>query len=511
MKVKSKKTYTPKTITPKISVASAEKIASVSSTLENLICELIDNTIQNDKPKNPTRVDVKLHYNRSDSYIQILDNSIGIPEYSIPDALNYSGSVNAGKLRLSQMGMGMKIAIGGLGKLDYIITKTKNNPAYIVTVGDYTNPNEILTFKIDEYIGNEFPYDSGTLIRIKEAGNMVRNWASKNYFDAFCSKIESTYPYLLNEYLNIDITYTKSKGEYWNHSCIAYKPLMSHPEQIINDQNGLGKNTPILDRKLINVEGFSDVRAYLTCWHKPHPLIVAETYNKTKDEAYNPTKYANSPWYYGEEFSGIALGMRGKILEWNFDKKSSRNERHGILLEVEEGLDYTALKSGVKRTNKWDAILKAVDIKLQEIEFYVRSTAMTPAITEEKYMTKFFDKLKTDDTTRRAYNVKDYDKQVRIKPSCGVGEPDGIIFDFDDPSKVIWVIEGKKDRGSGSEARQLVGYMAHYNCYNGIFVSPVKNPQFDQQIQDFNKFLGQNLTISNIDVAWVNSLQFFAI
>jgi hypothetical protein len=53
--------------------------------------------------------------------------------------------------------------------------------------------------------------------------------------------------------------------------------------------------------------------------------------------------------------------------------------------------------------------------------------------------------------------------------------------------------------------------MAHYKCHNGIFVSPVKNPQFDQQIKDFNEFFGINIAISNIDIAWVNSLQFFAI
>jgi hypothetical protein len=497
---------------PSISIAAAQKFGAVNAELETLICELIDNPIPNDKPKTPIRVDVWLNYDSNNSFIQILDNSIGIPEYSIIDAFNYSGSANVGKLRLSKMGMGMKLVLFSLGEMDYIITKTKNNPTYIVRISNYTNATDDLEYTIEEYNGNEFPtYESGTLIRIKNCSEMLRNWTSKEHFNSFCSKIECTYPQLLNEYLNINIRYTKSKGEFWEHDCIAYKPLMSHPERIVNTKNGLGENTPTLNKELLNVEGYPEVRAYLTCWHKPHPLTVSETYNQTKDETYNPDKYSQSPWYYGEEFSGIALGMKGKILDWNFDKKSSRSERHGILLEVEEGLDYTALKSGVRRTNKWDAIRNAVKSRLEEIGFYIRSTALTPAISEEKYMTKFFEKLKTDDTTRRAYNVKDYDKQVRVKPSCGVGEPDGIIFDYNDHTKVIWVIEGKKDKGAGQEARQLVGYMAHYKCHNGIFVSPIKNPQFEQQIQDFNEFFGINVTISNIDVAWVNSLQFFAI
>ncbi len=505
-------TKVKKTFKPKISVDAAQKIGAVNASLETLICELIDNPIPNNKPKTPIRVDIWLNYDGDNSFIQILDNSIGIPEHSIIDAFNYSRSANIGKLRLSRMGMGMKMVLFSLGEMDYIITKTKGKPSYVVSINDYTNKSEDLEYVVEEYIGNEFPkYESGTLIRIKNCSEMLRNWNDKKDFDSFCSKIESTYPQLLNEYLNINIIYTKPKGHLWQHNCIAYKPLMSHPERIINTKNGLGENSAILEKELLQIKDYPEVRAYLTCWHKPHPLIVSETYNQTKDPIYDPEKYSNSPWYYGEEFSGIALGMKGKILDWNFDKKSSRSERHGILLEVEEGLDYTALKSGVRNTNKWKSIREAVREKLEEIGYYTRSTSLTPAISEEKYMTKFFEKLKTDDTTRRAYGVKDYDKQVRVKPSCGVGEPDGIIFDYDDPTKVIWVIEGKKDKGAGQEARQLVGYMAHYKCYNGIFVSPVKNPQFDQQIADFTEFLGVNLNVKNIDVAYVNSLQFFAI
>jgi hypothetical protein len=501
-----------KTFKPSISVESARKIGAVSSKLETLICELIDNPIPYNEPKTPIRVDVHLHYDDDDSYIQILDNSIGIPLNAIPDAFNYSSSVNVGKLRLSKMGMGMKIALFSLGKLDYFITKTKGNPAYIVRIDDYITTSDELVYTINEYTGNEFPtYESGTLIRIKNCSNMVRKWINKDHFNNFCSKVESTYPQLLNKYLNINIRYTRVKGELWEHECVAYKPLMSHPERIINTNNGLGENSPILDRVLLEIEEYPDVRAYLSCWHKPHPSIVTDTYNQTKDETYNPIKYSKSPWYYGAEYSGIALGMRGKILDWNFNKKSSRNERHGILLEVEEGLDYTSLKSGVMDTNKWNSIKEAVDKKLEEVDFYIRSTSTTPAISEDKYMAKFFETLKSDDTTRRAYNVRDYDKQVRIKPSCGVGAPDGIILDYDNPDKVIWVIEGKKDKGAGQEARQLVGYMAHYKCYNGIFVSPVKNPQFDQQIQDFNEFFGINIQLSSIDISYVNSLKFFTI
>jgi hypothetical protein len=512
--VKIKKTFKQKRFKPSVSIGAAQKIGAVNASLETLICELIDNPIPNDEPKTPIRVDVRMHYDEDNSFVQILDNSIGIPEHSISDAFNYSGRANNGKLRLSRMGMGMKIILFGMGELEYVITKTKNNPAYIIRINNYTSASDDLEYTIDEYTGNEFPqYESGTLIKIINCKEMIRNWIDKKDFDSFCSKIESTYPYLLNKYLNIKITYTKPK-QIWEHDCVAYKPLMGNPNRIISAKHLLGENSPTLDRVLLDIPKYPDVRAYITCWHKPHPLAVAQYYAETKDETYNPEKYAKSPWYYGDEFSGIALGMRGKVLEWGLDKKSSRSEKHGIHLEVEEGLDYTALKSGVKSTNKWKAILKAVNEKLTPLGFYIRSTALTPAISEEKYMTKFFESLKNDDTTRIAYGVKDFDKQVRVKPSCGVGEPDGIIFDYDDPTKVIWVIEGKKDKGAGQEARQLVGYMAHYKCHNGIFVSPVKNAQFDQQMQDFKEFFGlPQLKVASVDLsyAWVNSIKYFTV
>jgi hypothetical protein len=509
--VKIKKTFKQKRFKPALSVDAAKKIGAVNADLETLICELIDNPIPNDKPIIPIRVDVRMHFDGDNSFVEILDNSIGIAEHSIYDAFNYSGRANRGKLRLSRMGMGMKIVLFALGELDYVITKTKNNPAYIIRISNYTSLADDLEYTIDEYTGSEFPtYESGTFIKIINCKEMIRNWTDKKDFNSFCSKIESTYPYLLNEYLNIKITYTKP-NQIWEHDCVAYKPLMGNTNRIMSVKHVLGENSPTLNKVLLDIPEYPDVRAYLTCWHKPHPLNVAQYYAETKDEVYNPNKYSKSPWYYGQEFSGIALGMKGKVLEWGLDKKSSRSEAHGILLEVEEGLDYTALKSGVKSTNRWKAILKSVRETLEPIGFYIRSKSQTLAISEEKYMTKFFESLKYDDTTRLAYNVKDFDKQVKIRPLCGVGAPDGVIYDYLDENKPIWIIEGKKDRGAGDEAGQLVRYMAHYKCYNGIFVSPVKNPQFDQQIKDFNEYFGQNVVISSFDVSWINPMKYFAI
>ena len=151
--VKIKKTFKQKRFKPSVSVDAAKKIGAVNADLETLICELIDNPIPNDKPIMPIRVDVRMHFDGDNSFVEILDNSIGIPEHSIYDAFNYSGRANSGKLRLSRMGMGMKIVLFALGELDYVITKTKNNPAYILRINDYTDAREDLEFVLDEYTG----------------------------------------------------------------------------------------------------------------------------------------------------------------------------------------------------------------------------------------------------------------------------------------------------------------------------------------------------------------------
>jgi hypothetical protein len=329
---------------------------------------------------------------------------------------------------------------------------------------------------------------------------MIKNWKTEKAFRNFCYKIESTYPSLLNQFLNIKITYAKNDkngNSYWTHICTAYKPLMSNPRQLLKGGKGLGTNTPVLDRFEVKVNEFPEVKVRLTAWHKPTMKWVHDWYVKTKDETYNPTLYKESPWAYGSANSGIALSFKGKILNWNIDKKSSRSEDHGILLEIEDGVESTSLKSGVMDTVQWDAIREAVNQKLNEIGFYVRHVPGTPALAEKDYMDAFYEKLQTSPLYRKSFGVIDFDKQVQKWPICDVGSPDGVIYDFNDNTKVTYVIEGKKDRGSGEEARQLFGYMACYNCKQGIFVSPVQTPQFETQFKHFNTMLNTNFDVKH--------------
>ena len=95
-------------ITPKLSVGASKKIGAISSPLNILLSELIDNPIPLKKPKNPIDVEIIINQNASESYIDILDNSIGVPEHSLGEIFNYSSHGNVGLLLLSKMGMGMK-------------------------------------------------------------------------------------------------------------------------------------------------------------------------------------------------------------------------------------------------------------------------------------------------------------------------------------------------------------------------------------------------------------------
>jgi len=504
-------------ITPTLSVGAFKKIGAINAPLNTLLSELIDNPIPLSKPKNPIDVEITINHNGLDSYIDILDNSIGVPEHSLGEIFNYSSHGNVGLLLLSKMGMGMKLAISALGELDYFITKVKNKPAYKLIMAPYTNMNEPLKYYVEEYNGNEFPtaYDSGTLIRIRKCQNMIKKWKTEKDFRKFCYKIESTYPSLLNEFLNIKMTYAKNdktSNSYWSHICTAYKALMNNPKQLLKNGNGLGANTPVLDKFELQIDEFPEVKVKLTAWHKPTIKQVHDWYVKTKDEKYNPIVYKESPWAYGSKNSGIALSYKGKILNWNIDKKSSRSEDHGILLEVEGGVESTSLKSGVMDTIQWDAIREAVNQKLNEIGFYVRHLPGTPALSEQDYMDAFYEKLEKHPVYRKAYGIVDFGKQVHKWPICDVGAPDGVIYDYNDDTKVNFVIEGKKDRGSGEEARQLFGYMACYNCKNGVFVSPIQTPQFETQIKHFNTMFNTTFDVKHepiIDVTYIDAKEFF--
>lgn len=495
---------------PPVTVGGAKKIGATSAPLETLIGELIDNTIKSKVPSEPTQVQVTMINREDESSITIVDDSIGIPSQAIPSIFTYGNSANEGKLLLSKMGMGMKMAFGNLGELNFIITKTKGESPYKIQVEPYVNESDLLSYSMEPCDENEFIGDSGTKIVIKNCEKMLRKWTNEADFLRFCSKIEATYADLLGEFVNIRIVYA-GKSKTWHHDCRSYKPLMSCSTKIIDMNTALGANEPELNRFLLDIPEYPEVRAFLTAFYKPTPDQVASYYNRTRDETYNPQLYKRSPWFYGSERSGISLKHRGKILEHNLMKESSRNERHGIILEVEEGMDYTALKSGAQQTVRMAAIMNAAKEKLYDIGFYIRARAGLPAIAEDTYLDKFLNNLRFNPVYKRAYNIIDPDKQILRKPRCDVGAPDGLIVCTEDPSKVLFVIEAKKDLGGGEECRQLVGYMAHYNCKNGIFVSPTIEPSFHKQLDDFNRNFALGYNVKTADIDHVNALQFFEI
>jgi len=505
----NKKKQNRVTFSPMITVEGSKKIGATSATLETLVSELIDNPIPHKKPAKPISVEVYMVNRDDESTITIVDNSIGIPSESIQSIFTYGKSGNEGKLLLSKMGMGMKIAIGALGDLDYIITKVKGKPAYKIGVVPYANGSDQLTYYFEEYTGKDFLYESGTKIVIKNCEKMLRKWTNEADFLKFCRKIEATYPDLLGTYLNIRMVYAGKS--LWQHDCQAYKPLMSCATKIINTSTALGANQPELNKFLLEVPEYPEVRAYLTAFYKPTPEQVISHYASTGDETYNPESYKMSPWFYGAERSGISLKYRGKILEHSLLKESSRSERHGIILEIEEGMDYTALKSGTQKTTRWSAIIDAARAKLEDIGFYVRSRAGLPALPEDTYLDKFLDKLRHSSTYKKAYGITNPDVQILRKPRCGVGAPDALIVSATNPEEILYVVEVKKDLGGGEECRQLVGYMAHYNCTSGIFVSPTNEPSFWKQLEDFNRNFGLNYKVQSVDITYVNALEFFEV
>ena len=137
-------------------------------TFKDMISELIDNCIARTSEE-ILNVDIKIYYtypDRKSSKFIITDNAKGISHDKLGQALSPAYTAIQTKSSLNEHGMGMKQAIAGIGELEYLATKVKSeNSARLIT--------ELKFGDIDTYEYNEFPYNHGTEIAIKNTTDIV--------------------------------------------------------------------------------------------------------------------------------------------------------------------------------------------------------------------------------------------------------------------------------------------------------------------------------------------------
>jgi hypothetical protein len=508
---------------PELTISAAKKAASTNIEWYHVLSELVDNAILVDKSK-CVNVTINMHYNEDNekSYIEVIDDSIGIPEKDILNIFDYGQSANQGKMLLCKMGMGLKGAIWGLGEFDYLITKTLNGNKCQAQPMKYDSDSDIL-----EYIQikpSSFELDaqlSGTIVKIKRVNDKLPNWTNQSHFDAFVFKINSMYANLLHESrVNIHISYSNSSGSKWYKECVGSFPLMSNPRHLLNNDISIGFNEPTyikdtttpIDKIEIKTK---HTKVKLTAWHKPTPNQVEKYFDTSKNKVYNPQTYKDSLFGYGSETGGITIMYRGKYIEFGVEKHASRTENQGIILEMDDdsGLSFTGYKNTLQKNNNYREMLEAVDAFLKENGFFVRSIVGTPSVEEDEIVKKFLEYIQTDSIYLESLGIESYQKQVETWIRTEVGETDIIVRDYNDPEIVTCVIEAKKDRCGGYEAAQLWGYMAYHNCKKGILLSGAdEQPSFNVMIKSLKDFCNlPEVEIKKMNVKTLKAGKFFNI
>jgi hypothetical protein len=510
---------------PTITIEAMKKSAASNIPWEDQLSELVDNAILKDKNK-CVDVVINMYYddNPDNSFIEVRDNSIGIPADKILDVFNLGSRVNTEYFLLGKMGMGLKGAVWSIGELDYVVSKTESGEKAEVRAKPYANLNEMLVYHRVENNDNLLEAQkSGTIVRIKRVNDYLPKWTSKAHFDKFVDRYNSMYAHLLYENrVRISIYYTN--GSYSNvrfdAHCHGSFPLMSNPRHVLDSDPSVGT---LGHNECIYIQGTQDkienipivtanISAKLSAWHKPTPAQVEWYHNKTKNSAYEPEQYKNSVFGYGRDRAGITVMYKGKIIAFGLEKESSRETNKGILLEIDDdsGLKFTKYKNTLIQNNNYRECMDEVRKFLEEAGFLIRTSNLkAQAVAEEEIVDKFIEYIRHDKIYKKDFGIVDFDEQVKTWVRTEVGEADIVIYDYHDKNKVNVVIEAKKDFCGGEQARQLWGYMCDLDCTRGILLSGVpEEPTFTAQVKAFKKH-HVGFTMEHADVDSLFSANFF--
>jgi hypothetical protein len=507
---------------PAITVGAMKKSAATNIPWEEQLSELVENGILSDKNK-CVDVVINMHHDDDDekSFIEVSDNSIGIPADKILDVFNLGSRVNTEYFLLGKMGMGMKGAIWGIGEMDYVVSKTERSEKCEVRPTPYSNLNDVLVYRKIQCDSKLLDAQkSGTIVRIKRVTEFLPKWTSRSHFDKFIDKYNSMYAKLISDKrVNISVCYSSNKSRFQG-TCIGSFPLMSNPRHILDDDPEIviGHNEPSYKKstkqKIENVEiKTPNTSVRLSAWHKPTPQQVERYFEKTKNPIYEPDGYKRSVFGYGHDKSGITVMYKGKLIQFGLEKETSRETDKGILIEItdDSGLKFTQYKNTLVMNNNYRECLEAVREYLWDAGFLIRSLTGTQQVDEKEIVENFIEFAKNDTLYQKSLGIVDFKKQVKLWVDHECGQTDILIVDAKDPKKALYVIEAKKDRCGGAEASQLFRYMAYHQCTNGILLTGAKEiASFSATIDVLKKFMNRpEIEVERIDVTSLHSAKFF--
>lgn len=223
---------------------------------KDLLSELIDNSIASRYPDKLLNVNIDLYVDTNNRPVQfyIHDDAKGIPQDILASAITPAGLQS--KDSLNEHGMGMKQAVAGLGKLQFLATKTQ----------DEAKARMIREFRFGNLPIYEIAFDtpSGTWISIENLNPTVSS-NSTNYTRSIIPYLGARYRRFLkpdHKLLNLVIRiHQKDQPEKIDYEWIVKeeKPIYFHPSTRINE--------PVINRYPLEGKGWA---AELTFGYAPN-------------------------------------------------------------------------------------------------------------------------------------------------------------------------------------------------------------------------------------------------
>jgi Histidine kinase-, DNA gyrase B-, and HSP90-like ATPase len=210
-----------------------------------LLSELIDNSIAARDPDNQLQIFIQIFVdeNRKAKKFIISDNASGIHIDTLPNAITPAGVQTENSL--NEHGLGMKQAIAAIGKLESLVTKTKDSEyAYLIKEFKFGD------IEVEEV---EVPFMHGTAITIKNVKPIVSTH-STHLTNTVIPYLGARYKWFLKEEkpkisIKMEIVSIEKKNILNSWSIKEIKPIYFHP----NTRN----NNPIINKFPIKGQGWS--------------------------------------------------------------------------------------------------------------------------------------------------------------------------------------------------------------------------------------------------------------
>lgn len=412
--------------------------------LKDLISELIDNSLAAKRPESKTVITIELWVSKSNKCetIVIKDNSAGIPQEILGNALS-PAAIQTGN-SLNEHGLGMKQAIAGLGKLKYLATKTVGEDKARVI-------RELKFGKLDCFL-SDISDDSGTEICIEDVKPIV-NANPQSITMTLVPQLGARYRrYLKPENKQADISImsiNKRTGDVqYSWEILEIKPIYFHPST--------RRNKPVIENRKLSGPGWS---AELTFGYAPN--------DDELNELGIPPLLQYNPYYVSITKQGLDIILHDRVVLFHqLSEIGIVNIKHN---------DYNLVRGEINLIEGFTTAITKNSIIIEEhfISCIEKVREILQGENEEKgflrvkrYPTEIPEKLLRDRLANWLQN-NPLNKKEDVKTEYTIEGLAGAIDILADGE--AW--ELKKDQANGLDVYQLFAYMDMGNITKGFLLA----------------------------------------